>query len=430
MTSRNWGFFLLRGFALAAIAVLAASSARAQWSVIAFHDDSDIGISSANSYTHAVDFFGVPNVNGVQFRLGGSGAFPGGQNNIPNALDAGGSLPGYVTGGARDLLSDFLYGNFNTVVRLDGLVVGQEYETRFYHRNWDAGAPFDRTQNVSVDFDGTPGADDTLSFNPDNPVAYVGGSDNVVPTILAYRFTAGAPSVQYSFDIANGNSASYHLYALTNEGPTVGSSRVKIPTLYNTGVDDAGVPLVDGAVDPHYFTTSSADGAYPGPDSFVINQAWPIAPAGPWLANTATSRWIAPRAEQDQTVNPAFGNQPGTYTTLTSFDLTGFVPETAQLEIQMWADNQVNDVILNGTPLGLTAPSFDPASGRYYVVNGPFVPGVNILEFVWTNLPPNLNPAGLRVELSGTAERVPEPSTYVLAGMGLFGLIAARRRRR
>lgn len=79
MTTRNWGFFFLRGFAIAAIAVLAASSARAQWSVLAFHDDSDIGISSANSYTHAVDFVGVPNVNGVQFRLGGPARFRAGR---------------------------------------------------------------------------------------------------------------------------------------------------------------------------------------------------------------------------------------------------------------------------------------------------------------------------------------------------------------
>lgn len=418
---------MLRGCAVASVCLWALATAQAQWSVTAFHDDSDIGISTATSYTHAVDFFGFPVVNGVQFSFGGSGAFPGGQNNIPNYLDNGGSIPGYVTGGSRDLLSDFLYGNPNAVIRLDGLTVGQEYETRFYHRNWNGSAPFDRSQAVGVDFDGVPGVDDTFAFNPDDPVSHVGGADSGVPTILAYRFTAGAPSVQYTFDLANGNNASYHLYALTNEGPT---DRVPIPTLYNTGVDDTGVPLPDGAIDSHYFTTASADGAYPGPDTFVINEGWPISPAGPWLTNSASSRWIAPRAEQNQQIDPNYGNQPGSYTTVTTFDLTGFVAATAEIGIQMWADNAVDDVILNGTSLGLTAPSFDPASGRYYAVNGPFVDGVNVLEFVWSNAPPGINPAGLRVELRGTAELVPEPSTFALAGMAIAALLVVRRRRR
>jgi hypothetical protein len=363
-------------------------------------------------------------VNGVTFTAGGNGAFPGGENNMLNALDSGGSIPGYVTGGSRDLLSDFIWGQTNAFVRLDGLTIGEQYETRFYHRNWDAAVPYDRTQTVGVDFDGTAGDDDSIIFNADNPVAYVGGSDNVVPTILSYRFTAGATSVRYSFTESNPDNATYHLYALTNEGAVGTSNRVAIPTLYSTGVDDAGVPLPDGAIDPHYFTIASADPAYPGTDAVVVNNAWPIAPAGPWIANSATSKWIGPRADQ------GIGNEPGSYTTITTFDLAGFIPETAQVQVQMWADNAVDNVILNGTPLGLTAPSFDPASGRFYIINGPFVPGQNVLEFVWSNAPPNINPAGLRVELSGTAELVPEPSSYVLAGLGLVAAWCVRRRRR
>ncbi|MEX0641926.1 MAG: PEP-CTERM sorting domain-containing protein, partial [Pirellulales bacterium] len=164
----------------------------------------------------------------------------------------------------------------------------------------------------------------------------------------------------------------------------------------------------------------------------VVNTGWPISPSngGPWVPNGNSSRWIAPRAEQNQAfVDPSFGNQPGLYTMETTFDLTGFIPASAEVEVHLWADNQVNDVVLNGVSLGLTAPSFDNAGGRFYVVNGPFVPSVNTLEFVWENLPPNLNPAGLRVELSGRALVIPEPSSFGIAGLCLALALVWRRRR-
>ena len=96
-----------------------------------------------------------------------------------------------------------------------------------------------------------------------------------------------------------------------------------IPVIFGTGVDKSGALLADGEVDPHYLLTFSDDPNYPGPDALVINQAWPIAPAGPWVANGPRSRWIAPRAEQDQTVDTTFGNAAGNYAFTTTFDLTG-----------------------------------------------------------------------------------------------------------
>jgi hypothetical protein len=370
-------------------------------------------------------------VNGVPFVAGGPGVFPGGENNIPNPLDAPWQpMPAYVTGGTQDLLQDFLYGNPGAFVRLDGLTPGVEYETRFYNRNWDTQHPFNRTQNVGADINGDTVADDSFTFNADNPVMFIGGPDNTNPTILSYRFTAGAPSVRFSFN-QNNPDASFHLYALTNEvatPPPPADTRVPIPTLYSTGVDNNHVPLADGAVDSHYVLTSSADPNYPGPSSFVVPNAWPISPAGPWMGNTATSRWIAPRTEQRNDIDPTQGNFEGPYVTATAFDLTGFVPGTAEIEMHVWSDNQLDNVLLNGTPLGLTAPSHNGPGGQYYIITGPFAPGANSLEFRWQNFPATTNPAGLRVDLVGRAAIVPEPSTLGIAAFAVLGLLAARRR--
>jgi hypothetical protein len=61
--------------------------------------------------------------------------------------------------------------------------------------------------------------------------------------------------------------------------------RARVPGLFNTGVDDLGAALGDGAVDPHYSLIVNADG--PSTDAIVENStAFPIV-TGPWVANNA-----------------------------------------------------------------------------------------------------------------------------------------------
>ena len=60
-----------------------------------------------------------------------------------------------------------------------------------------------------------------------------------------------------------------------------------------------------------------------------------------------------------------------------------------------------------------------------------FNPGVNTLVFRVQNLAGGTNPTGLRVEFtSSSVTAVPEPETYAmfLAGLGVVGFVAARRR--
>src|SRR5262245_6840537 len=79
---------------------------------------------------------------------------------------------------------------------------------------------------------------------------------------------------------------------------TASALSAPIPGLFNTGVDNAGVPLANNAIDPHFRLMQSPDASAPGPNTFaVLDTVFPIA-GGPWLANSSVSRWIGPMANQ------------------------------------------------------------------------------------------------------------------------------------
>lgn len=184
-----------------------------------------------------------------------------------------------------------------------------------------------------------------------------------------------------------------------------------IPKLYNTGVNDAGAPLPAASPDPHYTLIESPDAGFPGPQTFTLEAGWPVAPAGPWIADSAVSRWIAPRARQ------SIGNAPGTYTFRTTFDLTGFDPAKARISGRWTSDNSGLDIVLNGVSLGL---SNGGNFGQFYdfTIESGFVAGVNTLDFQVFNAGDAVNPIGLRVEMLGTVEVAGEPPRLITAPVG------------
>jgi hypothetical protein len=184
-----------------------------------------------------------------------------------------------------------------------------------------------------------------------------------------------------------------------SEAATVCVCFTVVPGIFGTGLDDNGALLDNSAVDPHYTLTQSSDPTYLGPESYAIINAWPIAPAGPWPANGPRSRWIGPRAEQDQTANPAFGNQPGNYTFQTTFDLFGVDMSRFHLQGRWAVDNTGMDIVVNGVSSGITSPGFG-ALTEFAITNG-LVAGINTLDFVMNNAGTSVNPAGLRVDLRG-----------------------------
>jgi hypothetical protein len=151
-------------------------------------------------------------------------------------------------------------------------------------------------------------------------------------------------------------------------------------------------------VDPHYSLIESADESYPaGLGAIVANP-----PAGAWLSNTVTSRWISPSANQSQSDG---GNPVGTYTYRTTFDLTGLDPGSASITGQ-WATDNSGFILINGSSTGQTIPLGFPAFQSFtpFSISTGFIPGINTLDFVTNNAPCEcVNPTGLRVELSGTA---------------------------
>jgi len=162
----------------------------------------------------------------------------------------------------------------------------------------------------------------------------------------------------------------------------------RVPGLFGTGVDGAGAVLADAADDPHYFITTSADGD-PRPAVVHDSTIFPIV-TGPWVANTAVSKWVAPRAN---TVEAAGGD----YVYRTTFDLTGFAPTSIVL-LGGWAtDNLGNDIRLNGASLGLQNTVQFGALTPFVITNG-FVAGTNVLEFLLNNADPVAGYTGLRVE--------------------------------
>jgi hypothetical protein len=179
--------------------------------------------------------------------------------------------------------------------------------------------------------------------------------------------------------------------------------------LYNTGVDSAGNPLSDNAVDTHYSVI--------GGTAYAATSAG-FYPIGPWIADDAISAWIAPTTDTWGGPN---------YTYKTSFNLTGINLATAVLSGQWSVDDVLTDVRLNGVSTGLTAAGH--ASWTAFTISSGFSSGVNTLEFDVLNS--GGGPTGLRVEFLNNhlAPAVPEPESYALALVGLLTVGAMTRRR-
>lgn len=175
-----------------------------------------------------------------------------------------------------------------------------------------------------------------------------------------------------------------------------------IPGLFNTGIDSNGALLPAGSIDPHYRLIASADASFPGPNTLVVAEGWPIPP---WIANGPDSKWIAPQSDQSG------GNAEGDYIYRLEFDLTDLDATTARVIGRWTSDNAGTAIRLNGLNLGLSNDgNFSALATPFAITNG-FVEGTNTLDFVVNNAPSGANPTGIRIELSGSADPLPPPGT-------------------
>lgn len=179
--------------------------------------------------------------------------------------------------------------------------------------------------------------------------------------------------------------------------------------VFNTGVDSNGVSLSSTSLDPHYVLTLSAQSTPPPPDiSATVMHA-----NSAWLASDTTSKWIGAVSSGSSSV--AAGN----YNFRTTFDLTGFAPNTAQLIINVACDNGVNDIQLNGISQGFTYVGYSSWSGALYINSG-FVSGTNTLDFFTYNEAGGDNPAGFRAKVSGTAKTLMATSTTLSSNLTTY----------
>ena len=185
--------------------------------------------------------------------------------------------------------------------------------------------------------------------------------------------------------------------------------------LSNTGLG------AEGSAEPNYTLTSSPCASASCGGVFVaITDGYPIPP---WIANNAASKWIKPQGG-------AVDDDPdGDYTYRTTFDLTGLDPTTASITGQWATDNAGGDILVNGISTGYATGIQSYLAFSAFSISGGFVAGLNTLDFLVNNDPcPCNNPSGLRVEMTGTAAAVPEPSTLLLMGAGVLVLLGRSRR--
>ncbi len=235
----------------------------------------------------------------------------------------------------------------------------------------------------------------------------------------------GATGTTLSLSTVSKSADADYTVVITNASGSVTSAVAHltvwepIATLFNTGLDSNRVALADGAVDPHYSFVSNPDTGSPN-EIVEDSTVFPIV-GGPWLANTASSKWIGPR------LNTA-ASAVGFYTNRITFDLTNRDPSTVVI-IGRWAsDNTGRDIRVNGVSTG------NPQNGGFtaYVpfviatTNASFVPGLNTIDFVVEN-EAAIGYTGLRVEFTASNARFlpnippsivvqPTPQTGVIEG--------------
>lgn len=182
------------------------------------------GISSSNTYTHALDFGSNSGwgstylINGVTFTHTAASAPGNSLSGTDLTTGKGFSLAqagvgvqthpgnGHATadGQMGNLLTDMNYafadGN-PMVLTLTGLSAGANYSTRIYYRPWNNDAT--RTSTITFNGDGT-GVSTSINEDAGTLAHYV-----------SYDFTASASSVTVSFQQTAGGG--WHLYGVTNQ---------------------------------------------------------------------------------------------------------------------------------------------------------------------------------------------------------------------
>ena len=163
--------------------------------------------------------------------------------------------------------------------------------------------------------------------------------------------------------------------------------------IFGTGLDSNGNLLAGAASDPNYTVTDVTTDTPLGQAVVVSDPA-----TFGWASNTATSQWISIDADGG---NDSPSINADTFDYHTTFDLTGFYPATAVLNLELSADDQITEIDLNGVNTGFTSPGFMFASPTSFTISSGFLTGANTLDFIVSDS--GGAPTGLQVQITGTA---------------------------
>lgn len=231
--------------------------------------------------------------------------------------------------------------------------------------------------------------DPTLEYVWKKDGNVVFGQDTSTLTISS---ATAADTGDYTVEVTNGigSDAVSYIANITVLDP--------IPGLFDTGTGDNCLVLADGRDDYHYILVINPNGSIiPSVVEDSLNV--PIV-AGPWLANTATSKWVGPAfntiAAVGETVDAGAGN--GVYVYRTTVDLTGFDLSSVQIFGGWASDNNGLEISVNGVATGHTNAGFGGlAPFTLTSANSTFVAGINEIDFHVLNATVALGYTGLYV---------------------------------
>ncbi len=226
-----------------------------------------------------------------------------------------------------------------------------------------------------------------------------GATDRTFSISVVQKADEGDYSVVVSNGAGKATSANAHLAVFE-----------PIPDLFNTGLDNGRVVLADGEIDPHYQIIVNADSAVP--DAIVEDSTlFPIV-AGPWLANTATSKWIRPRRDTS-------GAAPGDYVYRTSINVPADRDPSTIIILGRWAsDNVGSDIQVNGISTGNLGNNQFTAYSPFAIAssNATFTTGINTIDFFVNNAGLTPGWTGLRVEFLKSNLRIPPGIAPTITG--------------
>jgi hypothetical protein len=171
--------------------------------------------------------------------------------------------------------------------------------------------------------------------------------------------------------------------------------------IYNTGVDEDGLPLPGGSIDPHYFVGSNSFSR--ATNAAYVLQTNSAAFATSWInRNLPESRWIGIHPAQPAQSSNIFGFK-------TQFDLTGYNWQKVSLTGRYQVDGPTTAVLLNGANIAYALisgaqQSYSTGFVTRTITNG-FVSGINTLEFVLTNrfTANGFDPSGFQAQFDANA---------------------------